>query len=121
MPAFRRRDKPATCRNKANGGMPAIATPPECYPAPGSPAYGGRSMGGKNMRTSIITTLALGTALVVAGAANAQQRHPGGIAQAGPPPAPAPAPEYGMPITTEQAKIAAAAAVAEAMRNGWKM
>ncbi len=26
-----------------------------------------------------------------------------------------------MPITTEQAKIAAAAAVAEAMKNGWRM
>src|SRR5215813_4684372 len=32
-----------------------------------------------------------------------------------------PAPEYGLPINTEQAKAAAAAALAEARKNNWRM
>jgi uncharacterized protein GlcG (DUF336 family) len=65
------------------------------------------------MRTSVITALALGAAVALSGVALAQQRP-----QAATPPVPS---DYGMPITTEQAKIAAAAAVAEAMKNGWRM
>jgi uncharacterized protein GlcG (DUF336 family) len=66
------------------------------------------------MRTSVTTALALGAALALSGAAQAQQR------QTAAPPPPVPS-DYGMPITTEQAKIAAAAAVAEAVKNGWRM
>lgn len=66
------------------------------------------------MRTSVITALALGAVLVFSGTAQAQQRAPA-------PPPPAPPQDYGMPVTTEQAKLAAAAAVAEAIKNGWKM
>jgi uncharacterized protein GlcG (DUF336 family) len=36
-------------------------------------------------------------------------------------PKPAPAPEYGLPINAEQAKTAAAAALAEARKNNWRM
>ena len=32
-----------------------------------------------------------------------------------------PAPDYGVPITNEQAKEAASAAIAEARKNGWRM
>jgi len=53
------------------------------------------------MRISVIAALTLGAALTLAGAAQAQ--------------------DYGMPITAEQAKAAAAAATAEAAKNGWKM
>jgi glc operon protein GlcG len=38
-----------------------------------------------------------------------------------PPPAPTPALEYGLPLTIEQAKTVAAAAVAEARKNNWRM
>jgi uncharacterized protein GlcG (DUF336 family) len=67
------------------------------------------------MRTSVISALALGATLVLSGAVQAQQR------PAAAPPAPPPPADYGMPITADQAKIAAAAAVAEAMKNGWRM
>ena len=46
-------------------------------------------------------------------------------AQPAPTPSPAPAPtaamDYGLPITNEQAKTVAAAAVAEARKNNWHM
>jgi uncharacterized protein GlcG (DUF336 family) len=53
------------------------------------------------MRTSFIAAVTLGAVLAFAGAARAQ--------------------DYGAPITLEQAKAAAAAATAEAAKNGWKM
>ncbi len=62
------------------------------------------------MRTFVL--LALTTGLLLSGSALAQ-----------PPsqPAAAPAPDYGSPINNEQAKAAAAAAVAEAKKNNWRM
>jgi uncharacterized protein GlcG (DUF336 family) len=57
------------------------------------------------MRRSLIAAVALGAALLIGAQANAQ---------GGPPP-------YGAPVNIEQAKKAAAAAVAEAKKNGWKM
>jgi uncharacterized protein GlcG (DUF336 family) len=45
----------------------------------------------------------------------------GGHASAQPAPPGSPPPDYGAPITNEQAKEAAAAAIAEARRNGWHM
>jgi glc operon protein GlcG len=93
--------------------MLPIAAYPDAWR--GSTNTASASMGGPIMRTSVITALALGAALVFSGAAQAQQR------PAAAPPAPQPPSDYGMPISTEQAKVAAAAAVAEAVKNGWKM
>jgi uncharacterized protein GlcG (DUF336 family) len=45
----------------------------------------------------------------------------GASAQAQQPPSPPPPPDYGAPIGLDQAKEAAAAAQAEARRNGWRM
>jgi uncharacterized protein GlcG (DUF336 family) len=56
------------------------------------------------MRTTFFTTMILGATLALGGVAQAQQP-----------------PDYGMPITADQAKAAAAAAVAEAQKNGWKL
>jgi len=57
--------------------------------------------------------LGIGSALALGGAALAQQPAPS--------PAPAPPPDYGPPITNEQAKTVAAAALAEAKKNNWRM
>lgn len=66
------------------------------------------------MRAHLAIALVLGGALL-AGAVQAQQPS----APSGAPPAPPP--EYGPPITNEQAKAVAAAAVAEAKKNNWRM
>jgi uncharacterized protein GlcG (DUF336 family) len=64
--------------------------------------------------------LGIGSVLVIAGAALAQQG-----AQPAPAAAatttPSPPPDYGPPITNEQAKAVAAAAFAEAKKNNWRM
>lgn len=65
------------------------------------------------MRKFAVAALALGAAVMIAGATHAQ---PAPVA-----PPPSPPSDYGTPVTTEQAKTAAAAAVAEAKKNGWKM
>jgi len=59
------------------------------------------------MRTRIATVLVLGGVFLLVGAVHAQ--------------APQPQLEYGPPITNEQAKAVAAAAVAEAKKNNWRM
>jgi uncharacterized protein GlcG (DUF336 family) len=63
------------------------------------------------MRKALLTSLALGAALVVAADTRAQ-------APASPPPAP---PAYGETINLEQAKKAADAAEAEMKKNNWTM
>ena len=68
------------------------------------------------MRTHFLMALGIGSALALGAPALAQQPAP-----SAPPAAPAPPPEYGPPITNEQAKAVAAAAVAEAKKNGWRM
>jgi glc operon protein GlcG len=65
------------------------------------------------MRTRLLMALGIGSALALGGAALAQQPAPS--------PAPAPPPDYGPPITNEQAKTVAAAALAEAKKNNWRM
>jgi glc operon protein GlcG len=55
--------------------------------------------------------LTLGAGLALCGAAHAQQ----------PAAPPAPPADYGPPITNEQAKAVAAAALAEAKKNNWRM
>jgi glc operon protein GlcG len=65
------------------------------------------------MRTLFVLALGIGSALALGGAAFAQQPAP-----AAPPAPPA---DYGPPITNEQAKAVAAAAVAEAKKNNWRM
>ncbi|HEY7298146.1 MAG TPA: heme-binding protein [Xanthobacteraceae bacterium] len=60
------------------------------------------------MRTAFLRSFAIGAAILTGGAALAQQ-------SATPPP------DYGTPITVDQAKGAAAAAIAEAAKNGWHM
>jgi len=57
------------------------------------------------MRTQLLIALGIGSALAFGGSALAQQ----------------PAADYGPPITNEQAKTVAAAAVAEAKKNNWRM
>ena len=66
------------------------------------------------MRPNVLIALSVGSTLALAGLALAQQ----------PPPSPAatgPLADYGPPITTEQAKTVAAAALAEAKKNNWRM
>jgi uncharacterized protein GlcG (DUF336 family) len=70
------------------------------------------------MRTRFLIALGIGSALALGGAALAQQPAP---APAPAPAAPAAPPEYGPPITNEQAKAVAAAALAEAKKNNWRM
>jgi glc operon protein GlcG len=57
------------------------------------------------MRTHLLIALGIGSALALGGSGLAQQ----------------PAADYGPPITNEQAKAVAAAAVAEAKKNNWRM
>jgi glc operon protein GlcG len=66
------------------------------------------------MRLNVLIALGIGSALALAGTALAQQPAPS-PAPAGPPP------DYGAPISNEQAKAVAAAAVAEAKKNNWRM
>ena len=65
------------------------------------------------MRTHALIALGIGSALVLGGAALAQQPAPSAPAAA--------VVDYGPPITNEQAKAVAAAAVAEAKKNNWRM
>ncbi|MPZ38162.1 MAG: heme-binding protein [Rhizobiales bacterium] len=79
------------------------------------------SIGEARMPMRVVMALMIGAALCVAGAAQGEPATP-----AQPPAGPAatpspPAPEYGLPISTEQAKAAAAAALAEASKNNWRM
>jgi uncharacterized protein GlcG (DUF336 family) len=67
------------------------------------------------MSMRLAMTLILGAALISAGPVWAQPPE-----QASPP-APPQAPEYGLPISTAQAKTIAAAALAEAGKNNWRM
>jgi uncharacterized protein GlcG (DUF336 family) len=64
------------------------------------------------MRTHVLIAAGVASALILAGAAPAQQ-----------PAAPTPVapPDYGPPITNEQAKAVAGAAFAEAKKNNWRM
>ena len=68
------------------------------------------------MSMRMAMALLIGAALVAAGPSARPS-----LAQQSAPSAGSPAPEYGMPISTDQAKAAAAAALAEARRNGWRM
>jgi glc operon protein GlcG len=67
------------------------------------------------MRIHALIVGALGAALLAATALAQQPAAPPTAA------APPPAPDYGPPITNEQAKAVAAAAVAEAKKNNWRM
>jgi uncharacterized protein GlcG (DUF336 family) len=69
--------------------------------------------GERTMRIHGLIALCIGSVVAFAGAAPAQQPSP--------PPSPAPAAEYGPPITNEQAKAVAGAALAEAKKNNWRM
>jgi glc operon protein GlcG len=66
------------------------------------------------MRLNVLIALGIGSALALAGTALAQQPAPS-------PASPGPPPDYGAPITNEQAKAVAAAAIAEAKKNNWRM
>jgi glc operon protein GlcG len=69
-------------------------------------------LGGLIMRVRALLAPALAASLLLLAVAHAQQ---------GTTPSPTPPPEYGVPITNEQAKEAAAAALAEARKNNWHM
>ena len=73
------------------------------------------------MRLNVLIALGIGSALALGGSALAL----GGTALAQQPvPSPAvpgPPADYGTPITNEQAKAVAAAALAEAKKNNWRM
>ena len=66
------------------------------------------------MRLDALIVLSIGSALALGGTALAQQPAPS-------PAAPTPPADYGTPITNEQAKAVAAAALAEAKKNNWRM
>ena len=66
------------------------------------------------MRLDVLIALSIGSALALGGAALAQQPAPS-------PAIPTPPADYGTPITNEQAKAVAAAALAEAKKNNWRM
>jgi uncharacterized protein GlcG (DUF336 family) len=68
------------------------------------------------MRLHVLIALGISSALVLGTAALAQQPAP-----STPSAAPVPPPDYGPPITNEQAKAVAAAALAEAKKNNWRM
>ncbi len=67
------------------------------------------------MRTRFLMALGASWALALASSAVAQQP------TAPAPPPTAQRPDYGLPITNEQAKAVAAAALAEAKKNNWRM
>src|SRR5262249_925658 len=67
--------------------------------------------GDRTMRLDVLIALGVGSALALGGSALAQQ----------PAPPPAPPADYGPPITNEQAKTVAAAALAEAKKNNSPM
>ena len=66
------------------------------------------------MRTRVLLALTIGAGLWLGAGAHAQQ-------PAQQPAPPAPPPEYGLPLTNAQARDAAAAALAEAKTNNWRM
>jgi uncharacterized protein GlcG (DUF336 family) len=70
--------------------------------------------GDKTMRLDVLIALSLGSGLALGGTALAQQPAPSFAP-------PAPLADYGSPITNEQAKTVAAAALAEAKKNNWRM
>jgi glc operon protein GlcG len=69
------------------------------------------------MPMRVVMALMIGWALCTGAAAQGEPAtsQPSGAAAA------PPAPEYGLPINTDQAKAAAAAALAEARKNNWRM
>jgi glc operon protein GlcG len=72
--------------------------------------------GESSMRTRFLIALGVSWVLALGDPAVAQQPPPP------PPPAsPTPRPDYGPPITNEQAKAVAGAALAEAKKNNWRM
>jgi uncharacterized protein GlcG (DUF336 family) len=74
--------------------------------------------GDSSMRTRFLIALGMSWMLALGNLAVAQQPP----APSSPsPPSPAPRPDYGPPITNEQAKAVAAAALAEAKKNNWRM
>ena len=66
------------------------------------------------MRLDALIALSIGSALALGCTALAQQPAPS-------PATPTPPADYGTPITNEQAKTVAAAALAEAKKNNWRM
>jgi glc operon protein GlcG len=66
------------------------------------------------MQFRALMAATIGASLLLGMPALAQQAAP-------PPPPPPPPPEYGLPISNDQAKEAAAAALAEAKKNNWHM
>jgi uncharacterized protein GlcG (DUF336 family) len=67
------------------------------------------------MQTRFLIALGMSLVLALGNLAVAQQP------PAPSPPSPTPKPDYGPPITNEQAKAVAAAALAEAKKNNWRM
>jgi glc operon protein GlcG len=67
------------------------------------------------MRLDVLIALSIASTLALGGTVLAQQPSPAPAAPSGPPA------DYGPPITNEQAKTVAAAALAEAKKNNWRM
>src|SRR5215467_12700481 len=68
------------------------------------------------MRLDVLIALSIASTLALGGTMLAQQPAPSPA-----PAAPGPVVDYGPPITNEQAKAVAAAALAEAKKNNWRM
>jgi len=67
------------------------------------------------MPVRMMMAVMIGAAILTSAPVRAEEAVPAPV------PTSPPAPEYGMPINTEQAKAAAAAALAEARKNSWRM
>src|SRR5215813_8241463 len=67
------------------------------------------------MRLDVLIALSIASTLALGGTVLAQQPAPSPAVPPGPPA------DYGPPITNEQAKAVAAAALAEAKKNNWRM
>src|SRR5262249_20572231 len=72
------------------------------------------------MRIRLLIASAVGAAILLGAPVSAQAPAPT-PAPSPPPAAPAPPPDYGAPISNEQAREVAAAALEEAKKNEWRM
>jgi glc operon protein GlcG len=84
-------------------------------------AHGAERLENRTMRIHVLMAFTVVVGFLAGLGAQAQQPSPPAPAAQPAAPPSAPRPEYGLPINNEQAKAAAAAAIDEAKKNGWRM
>jgi glc operon protein GlcG len=84
-------------------------------------AHGAERLENRTMRIHVLMAFTVVVGFLAGPGAQAQQPSPPAPAAHPAAPPSAPRPEYGLPINNEQAKAAAAAAIDEAKKNGWRM